>query len=124
MLITPGMTMTTTYTVEEKHTAYHIGSGSVRVLGTPVMIAFMEINAMELLQEHLDKAHSTVGTRVDIRHLAPSKIGAQIRVTAEVTEVDGPKVTLKVDAHDGKTLIGTGQHWRYIIDIEEFSQLL
>lgn len=124
MPITPGMRMTTNYTVEEKHTAYHIGSGAVRVLGTPVMIAFMEINAMELLQEHLDEAHTTVGTRVDIRHLAPSKIGAQIKVTAEVTGVDGQKIALKVDAYDGETLIGTGQHWRYIIDITEFSQLL
>ncbi len=122
MKITSGMTKTKTFTVKEEHTAYHIGSGTVRVLGTPIMIAFMEITAMEMLEEGLDEAHTTVGTRVDIRHLAPSPLGAEIKVAAEVIEAEGPKVTLTVNAWYGETLIGTGTHWRYVIDIEQFRQ--
>ena len=124
MAITAGLKKTKTFTVKEEHTAYHIGSGTVRVLGTPIMIAYMEITAMEMLNEHLDEAHTTVGTRVDIRHLAASPLGAQITVTAEVLEVDGAKINLKVDAWDGEKLIGTGLHGRYTINIEEFSQQL
>ncbi|MBN2044432.1 MAG: thioesterase family protein [Anaerolineales bacterium] len=122
MSIAQGLTMIKTFTVKEEHTAYHIGSGTVRVLGTPIMIAYMEITAMEMLEEHLDAAHTSVGTRVDVRHLAPSPLGAQIRVTAEVTGVDGPKITLKVEAWDGEKLIGTGTHGRYVINIQEFSR--
>ena len=124
MTITTGMTKTKTFTVKEEHTAYHIGSGTVRVLGTPIMIAFMEITAMEMLEEVLDETKTTVGTRVDIRHLAPSPLGAEIKVSAEVIEVEGPKVTLTVNAWHGETLIGTGTHWRYVIDIEQFRQQL
>ncbi|MFN2145446.1 MAG: thioesterase family protein [Anaerolineales bacterium] len=124
MTITTGLTLTKTFTVKEEHTAFHIGSGTVRVLGTPIMIAYMEITSMELLQEHLDAEHTTVGTRVDIRHLAPSPLGAEIKVTAEVTGVDGAKTTLKVDAWYGETLIGTGTHWRYTINIAQFAEQL
>lgn len=124
MTITAGMTKTKTFNVKEEHTAYHIGSGTVRVLGTPIMIAFMEITAMEMLEEVLDDAHTTVGTRVDIRHLAPSPLGAEIKVSANVIEVEGPKVTLMVNAWHGETLIGIGTHWRYVIDIEQFRQQL
>lgn len=122
MTINTGQTLTKTFTVEEEHTAYHIGSGTIRVLGTPIMIAYMEITAMELLQKVLDEEHTTVGTRVDIRHLAPSPLGAEIKVKAEVTKVDGAKITLNVDAWDGETLIGTGSHGRYVINIKQFSK--
>jgi predicted thioesterase len=124
MTIKPGLTLNKIFTVEEKHTAYHLGSGTIRVLGTPIMIAFMEITAMELLEKHLDEAHTTVGTRVDIRHLAPSPLGAEIKVTAEVIKANGPKTTLKVEAWDGQKLVGTGTHWRYTINVEEFSKQL
>jgi fluoroacetyl-CoA thioesterase len=124
MTITAGMTKTKTFTVKEEHTAYHIGSGTVRVLGTPIMIAFMEITAMEMLEEVLDETHTTVGTRVDIRHLAPSPLGAEIKVSAEVIEAEGPKVTLTVNAWHGETLIGTGTHWRYVINVEQFRHQL
>ena len=124
MTIQPGLKQSKKFVVKEEHTASHIGSGSVRVLGTPIMIAYMEINAMEMLQEHLDETHTTVGTRVDVRHLAPSPQGAEILADAEVIEVSGPKITLTVNAWYGKTLIGTGSHWRYIIDVAAFKESL
>jgi len=124
MTISTGLKQSKSFLVKEEHTAYHIGSGTVRVLGTPIMIAFMEINAMEMLQAHLDEAHTTVGTRVDVRHLAPSPQGAEVVVDAEVTEVSGPKITLTVNAWYGETLIGTGTHWRYVIEIESFKNSL
>ncbi len=124
MTIQPGLTMTKTFTVESQHTASHIGSGTVQVLATPTMISFMEITARELLDQHLDDAHTTVGTRVDVRHLAPTGLGKQVAVRAEVLEVNEPRVVLKVEAQEGDKLVGTGTHWRYIINVEAFSQQL
>jgi predicted thioesterase len=88
------------------------------------MIAYMEITAMELLQEILDEEHTTVGTIVNIRHLAPSPLGAEIKVKVEITHINGAKISLKVDAWDGETLIGTGDHGRYVINIEQFKNQL
>lgn len=122
MTISTGLKQSKKFVVKEEHTAYHIGSGTVRVLGTPIMIAFMEINAMEMLQAHLSEDHTTVGTRVDVRHLAPTPQGAEVLVDAEVLEISGPKITLSVNAWYGETLIGTGTHWRYIINIDQFRQ--
>ena len=111
-------------TVEDGHTAGHLGSGDVRVLASPMMILFMEITARKLLAEHLPEGLSSVGTRVDIRHLAPSPVGAVIRTRAEITEVQENKITLKVDAWDGETQIGSGTHWRFVIDEARFMRRL
>ncbi|MGD2026833.1 MAG: thioesterase family protein [Anaerolineales bacterium] len=124
MEIRPGIKRTQKFIVKEEHTAFHIGSGSLRVLSTPTMIAFIENTALNLLDEYLETGFSSVGTRVDVRHLAPSKMGSQIRVQVEVTEVSGDKITLTVAAWDGETPVGAGTHQRYIIQVERFLQRL
>ena len=124
MEIKPGLKKTQNFIVEEEHTAFHIGSGSLRVLSTPMMIAFIENTALNLLDEYLEPGFSSVGMRVDVQHLAPSKMGNQIRVQAEVTKVSGDKITLKVAAWDGETQVGAGTHQRYIIQVERFLQRL
>ncbi|MBW8011833.1 MAG: thioesterase [Chloroflexi bacterium] len=109
-----------TFLVEEKHTAPHVGSGVLRVLGTPWLIAFMEITSRKLLDEHLPQGYSTVGVLVNVRHLAPSAIGSSVHVRVEVQDVDGNKVTLAMEAQDGEELVGKGLHERYVIDVQRF----
>lgn len=118
--IQPGMTREESFSVEEEHTAIHVGSGSLRVLATPWMIAFMERNARRLIGEHLPPGYSSVGVRVDVRHLAPSPVGSQIRVRAEVLSLDRWKVDLSIQAWDEQEQIGEGQHQRVVIDEERF----
>jgi len=120
MQIKAGQKLEQDFVVEEKHTAFHIGSGSVQVLATPIMIAFIEITALKLLNQSLDEGYSSVGTRVDIRHLAPSPLGHHVRVQVVVEQVEGQKVTLQVEVWDGDTLVGSGTHERFVIDVARF----
>lgn len=109
-----------TFTVEAGHTADHIGSGSVKVLSTPMMIAYMEITSLQLLDTYLPDGFSSVGSEVHIRHLAPSPLGSKIKVQASILNIEGRKVTLSVQAWHGDTEIGNGTHVRYLIDTKRF----
>ena len=119
-LIKPGASREQDFTVEETHSAVHIGSGSYRVLASPWMITFMERTARLLLAELLPSGYSSVGVRVDIRHLAPTPVGANVTVRAEVLTVEGPRVTFAVQAADESEQIGAGWHERVIIEEERF----
>ena len=116
----PGLSHQMEFTVEEKHAASHVGSGPLRVLATPWMIAFIEITSRTLLDEHLPETHSSVGTLVNVRHLAPSPMGTKIHTEVEIDSVEGNKVTLKVSANDGEKRVGGGTHERFVIDKERF----
>lgn len=118
--LTPGLSLELEFEVLPEHSAAHIGSGSVQVLSTPSMIAFMEITSLKLLDAHLPEGDSSVGARVDIRHLAPSPVGCMVRVQAEITSVDGRAVILQVDAWEDDKHIGTGTHQRFVINVERF----
>ena len=119
-LIKPGATREQDFIVEDAHSAIHIGSGSHQVLATPWMITFMERTARQLLAASLPAGYSSVGVRVDIRHLAPTPVGRQVRVRAEVVAVEGSKVTFTVQAADESEQIGAGWHERVIIEEERF----
>lgn len=106
--------------VKTTDTALHFGSGSVSVLATPVMIGWMESAALQLVADVLPKGYDTVGTLVNVSHMAATPVGMQVRVIAEVTEVEGKKITFKVKAYDEIDKIGTGVHGRAIVDIKQF----
>ena len=112
------------YRVSEEHLATHVGSGSVRVLATPWMIAYMETTARKLLGAHLPAGYSSVGVHLDVRHLAPALPGAQVRSSATIVEVDGAKVLFDLQVVDGDEVIGAGRHTRVIIDEERFAKRL
>ena len=118
--ITPGMIREETFIVEEQHTAYHIGSGDEKVLGTPWMISFMERVSNRLIGEHLPEGYLSVGIHVDVRHLAATPMNATVRVRAEVLEVVKNRVKLSIDAWDNADKIGEGTHLRAIVDKERF----
>jgi len=119
-LIKPGMSLETTFQVEAQHSAAQIGSGSLRVLATPIMIAFMESTSHRLLAQRLPAGYSSVGMLVNVRHLAPTLLGSSVRVLSEVLEVDGLRVTFSVQAWDQSEQIGDGQHQRMVIDEARF----
>jgi predicted thioesterase len=123
-LIQKGMTREETFQVAEEHAAIHVGSGGSRVLATPWMIAFMERAAHRLLAENLPAGESSVGVLVDVRHLAPTPIGAAVRVQVEIVTLDGAQVTFSVQAWDQVEKIGEGRHQRVVINEARFLRRL
>jgi predicted thioesterase len=119
-ILESGMRREEIYTVQNEHSAAHVGSGSSRVLATPWMIAFIERTARDLLADVLPEGYSSVGVHVDIRHLAPSPIGSQVRSQVEVNAIQGSKVDFTVRAWDEQELIGEGTHRRVVIEEARF----
>ena len=117
-----GDSYTVNSVVTEEMTAVSAGSGGLRVLSTPHMIALMENAAYSLLQRELPEGKSSVGTKLDVFHVSPSPVGMPVRAVAEVTEVsaDGRTVAFRVSAYDEAGLIGEGSHRRAVIDTERF----
>ncbi|MBP3547539.1 MAG: thioesterase family protein [Alistipes sp.] len=106
--------------VTDGNTAEFIGSGDMAVLATPAMVALMENAAMLAVALHLDEGETTVGSMISTTHLKPSKVGNTVSAIAELIEVDGRKLTFKIEAYDGDTLIGSGEHIRYVVNREKF----
>lgn len=119
-LIRPGMSREETFPVGDEQTAIHVGSGSSRVLATPWMIAFMERVSHRLLAERLPQGTSSVGVLVQVEHLAPTPVGAEVRVRSEVQQVERNRVTFAVEARDSQELVGQGTHRRVVIDEARF----
>jgi len=94
------------------------------VLATPAMMALMENAAMLAVKDHLPEGQTTVGGHIESSHLKPSKIGDNVKATAEVTKVDGKKIEFKVAAYSGETLLGEGTHLRFIVDRAKFMSRL
>lgn len=115
-----GMSRQEAFQVEEQHSAAHLGSGTVKVLATPWMIAFMEITARKLLDEHLPDSHTSVGTYVDVHHLAACGLGSQVQAQVEVLGREGRRVMLSVRLLEEDREIGAGKHERVIVDKEKF----
>lgn len=94
----------------------------VPMYSTPAMISHFEGLCLQLLQRHLDPGETSVGYRVDVRHLAPTPIGMKVTVKARVKEVDGRKCVFEVEAYNETgTKIGEGIHERRVIDASRFA---
>lgn len=115
-----GLTGTAELIVGERHTAPRIGSGRIRVLATPVMINLIEAAALAAVEQSLPEHHQSLGTRVDITHIAATPVGMRVRATAEVTGVEGRTIRFRVRAEDEHDLIGEGTHERVVVNLERF----
>ena len=120
MALTPGLTGDATTIVVHENTAAAVGAGGVEVFGTPMMIALMENAAWRAVVNSLEEGDVTVGTVVNVRHLAATPLGQQVRATAELIEIDGRRLIFNVEAYDEKRKIGEGQHERFIVNLERF----
>ncbi|MEZ4999282.1 MAG: thioesterase family protein [Bacteroidales bacterium] len=123
-LLKPGIELTLEMKVEKKDLANSVGSGSLDVLSTPSLIAFMEKTAMESVARYLGPGKSTVGILVNVRHLKPSLPGEKIICKSKLVDVDGKKLSFSVEASGSQGLIGTGSHERYIIEVAGFMEKL
>ncbi len=106
--------------VAENNTAKTMGSGNLDVFATPAMVALMENAAMNAVASELPNGSTTVGSLMNTSHIKPSGIGTTITATAELIAVEGRKLTFHVSASDGESIIGEGEHVRFIVDIERF----
>lgn len=120
MALTVGMRGEASLVVGEAQTAADFGAGGVLVLGTPVMIGLMENAAWQLVQPELPEGESTVGTLVNVRHLAATPMGGHVVATAELIEMDDRRLVFRVSARDDTQLIGEGTHERFRIVLERF----
>lgn len=106
--------------VKREDSAAKYGSGGVEVLSTPAMIGLMECAAKSAVDLHLPTGYTTVGTKIDIKHLAATPIGMKVKAYAELVEVSEKKLSFRVEAYDEDEKIGEGTHERYIINPERF----
>ncbi|MGN0659954.1 MAG: thioesterase family protein [Emergencia sp.] len=106
--------------VSEANSAKTMGSGTLDVFATPAMIALMEETAWRSVAEHLEEGEGTVGTKLDVSHVAATPLGMTVRCESELTEADGRRLVFKVAAYDEAGLIGEGTHERFIIRNEKF----
>jgi len=109
-------------TVTSNETAITLGSGSVNVYGSPAMVALMEAATVSAVDPYLTDGRVSIGMDIAVRHVSPTPIGEQITAIAEITRIDGKRVTLEVRAWDEHDLIGIGTIVRYLVNYDEFSR--
>jgi len=120
--LTAGITGKTVIKVDEEVSAKRAASGEMDVFGTPFMIALMERTADESVRPYLEDGCATVGTLVNVKHIAATPMGMEVYATSELIEVDGRRLVYKVYAYDETGLIGEGIHERFIIFKEKFME--
>jgi predicted thioesterase len=120
--ITPGLSGSAQLTVAEEHSAPRVGSGKIHVLATPVMINLIEAAALAAVEHLLPPGHQSLGTVLNVRHIAATPIGMRVSATAEVTRVEGRTIHFRVEARDDKELIGDGTHERVVVNVSKFDQ--
>ncbi len=120
MAIEAGLIAEIIHIVTEEDSAASYGSGLMPVLSTPHLVALMERTARKAIEPALAEGENNVGIRVDIKHLAATPVGMEIRIRAELLEVDGRRLRFQVEAWDPEEKIGEGYHERFIIDEARF----
>ncbi len=106
--------------VETADTALEVGSGSLRVYATPCMAALMEGAACEALEGFLSEDQTTVGIELNLKHVAATPVGMEVRAEAEVTAVEGKIITFAITAYDEAGKIGEAAHKRAIVNSQKF----
>lgn len=119
-----GMRLELERVVSENDTAAKAASGSVEVLATPVMIAWMEEVSLKLAQKELEEGFTTVGTEVNIKHLKGTLVGKTVKITSVLTEIDRKRLVFNVEVLEDGVVVGSGNHTRFIIDTEKFYEKL
>ena len=122
MQIAAGLSGSAELVVGEQHTAPRTGSGMVRVLATPVMINLIEAAALAAVEHLLPEGYQSLGTHLDVHHVAATPVGMRVRATAEVVKTEDRTVYFRVEARDEKDLIGHGTHERVVVNVAKFDQ--
>jgi fluoroacetyl-CoA thioesterase len=123
-VITVGMSAERSLVVPAEQTVGHILKGMPMVFATPMMILQMELASGDAIASCLQPGWVTVGTEVDIRHLAASPVGVTVRTTARVTAVERRVIRFEVESFDGARKIGEGRHARGLVNLDSFNKRL
>jgi len=115
-VIQPGLSGTSELLVTDAETAARWGSGLVPVFSTPALVGVMEAAAVAALREVLVPGQTSVGGHIDVHHLAATPVGMRVHARAELTAVQGRKLTFHIQAWDEQELIGEATHERILID--------
>ena len=118
--LAPGLTATVELIVGESDLAMAFASGAVAVLATPRLIGLLEEAAFEAVQPVLAEGLTTVGVRVDVRHLAATPPGMRVTASAELIEVEARVLRFRVQAHDERELVMEGMHERAVVKRARF----
>jgi predicted thioesterase len=122
--IQPGLKGEIGLVVSGEHTAQHLGSGAVSVLATPQMVLLMEQASIAAVDHLLPAGYCTVGAHLDVRHLAPTPEGFEVRAKAELIEIDGRRLTFRIQVFEAPFseghLVGDGTHLRAIVNLQRF----
>jgi predicted thioesterase len=114
--LTVGLTYSRTVTVTDDMTPAHLRHEPIRVLSTPDMIRLIEQTAIQAVQPGLARGQATVGTRVDVAHLAATPVGMTVTISVELTEIDRRRLAFRVEVRDELDEAGKGTHERFIVD--------
>ena len=118
----PGMSFEKTITTTPDMGISHMGPGVPSMFSTPAMIGLMEGSCVEFLTPHMGEGEQTVGFHVDVKHLAPTKIGQKVRAKVTLNEIKGRRLSFTVEAFDEDgTKVGDGTHERAVVDISKFA---
>ncbi|MCA2998601.1 MAG: thioesterase [Rhodocyclaceae bacterium] len=120
LVISVGVSGESTLLVRDEHTASRVGSGRIRVLATPVMINVIEAAALACCEALLPEGHQSLGTSLNISHIAATPVGMRIVARATVAQVEGRKIRFAVEVHDQRDLIGGGTHDRVVVNVAKF----
>jgi predicted thioesterase len=119
-VLEPGLEATVEERVTEAMTAERLGSGDVPVLGTPAILALVEAAAVAAVADTLEPGQTTVGASVELDHVAPTGVGAEVAATAGLVEVDGRRLRFSFEVTDPAGPIARGNHVRVIVDRDRF----
>ncbi len=119
----PGLAVKRPFSVGRESTIGFMGEDA-RVYATPMLVRDIEITCRELLLQHLDPGEDSVGTRVDIEHLAPTLEGATVSIEAKLAELNGRAAVFEVVAFENQEPIGRGRHSRFVVDIAKTKERL
>jgi fluoroacetyl-CoA thioesterase len=123
-IIKVGMSAERILVVPRERTVGHFVPHMPMVYATPMMILEMEMTSGDAINRYLEPGWVTVGTEVDIRHLAASAVGATIRTTAKVIAVERRVIRFEVEAFEGERRIGEGRHARGLVNLASFNKRL
>jgi len=124
MALEPGLHASVSTVVVEAITAVAQGTGPVHSLATPAMAVLMERAALRAIEDQLEPGEGTVGSHLDVSHLAPSRVGMRVQASATLVLVEGRRLVFEVSAEDQAGVVGRGTHERVVIQLDAFEQKL
>ena len=119
-MLEAGIKNTLTINVTQDKTAKVMGSGVLDVFATPSMVALMEQTAAQSVEQFLDEGTTSVGTKINVEHLAADPVGIDVKCESTLTEVDGRKLCFDITVSDKHGVVGKAYHERFIIKTESF----